>query len=82
MIPTQTDQVLDYLRNHPGATAQEVGNGCHPFVSNPRARMSDLRKLGYRIDKVDRGGRQTGFRVVEAPVDPVQVVLFFADVPA
>lgn len=76
-MKSQTDQVLEYLRNHPGATAQEVGNGCHPFVSNPRARMSDLRKLGYRIDKVDRGGRKTGFVVKEAT--PVQVALFFAE---
>jgi hypothetical protein len=72
---TQNEQVLDYLRRYPGSTAHEVENGCRPIVSNPRARMSDLRKLGYRIEKVKRGGRKTGFVVIDP--EPVQIAFFF-----
>jgi hypothetical protein len=75
--PTQNERVLAYLKAHPGATALDIAHGCHPWVSNPRARISDLRANGHRIELVKREDGRNGFRVVE--LEPVQVALFFAD---
>jgi helix-turn-helix protein len=66
--PTQSDRVLEFLRQHPLATALDIAHGCHPWVSNPRARISDLRAAGYVVRSEKRPDGRTGFRVVEAPV--------------
>jgi hypothetical protein len=77
--PSQNERVLAYLKAHPGATALDIAHGCHPWVSNPRARISDLRANGHRIELVKREDGRNGFRVVEPLTEPVQVALFFAD---
>lgn len=65
---TQNERVLAFLRANPGATALDIAHGCHPWVSNPRARISDLRAQGYIITPTKRTDRKTGFVVVEKPV--------------
>jgi helix-turn-helix protein len=71
--PTQSDRVLAFIREHPGATAIEISMGCRPWISNPRARLSDLRAAGYTIKPVRRADGRTGFVVVEA--EAVQMAL-------
>ena len=83
MTPTQNDRVLAFLREHPGATAMDVGLGCHPWVSNPRARFSDLRDAGHIIDCIRRDDGHNGYWLREAPVqstlfDEVDVAHCFA----
>lgn len=74
MEATQNERVLAYLRAHPGATAMELAHGCSPWVSNPRARISDLRANGYRVDMVKREDGRNGFVVVEpVPVASGQI---------
>ena len=46
---TQTERVVEYIRTHPGCTTMEITLALSPFVSNPRARMSDARKHGYEF---------------------------------
>lgn len=60
---TQSDRVLAFLRSHPQATALDIAHGCHPWVSNPRARISDLRANGHVIDMVKRDDGRNGFVV-------------------
>jgi hypothetical protein len=74
---TQSDRVLAFLRAHPLATALDIAHGCHPWVSNPRARISDLRAAGHVIRPMKRSDGKTGFLIVEAT--PVQTALFFAE---
>jgi len=62
---TQSARLLAYLRSHPDSTILEITYGLHPFVSNPRARISDLRAAGHRIGW---SGRPARFRLIEAPV--------------
>lgn len=62
---TQNERVLAFLRDHPLATALDIAHGCHPWVSNPRARISDLRAQGYVIRPEKRQDGKTGFVVVE-----------------
>lgn len=59
---TQNERVLEFLRSNPGCTALDIAHGCHPWVSNPRARISDLRAKGYVIECVG------GHYVVREPV--------------
>lgn len=61
--PTQSDRVLAFLFSENDPTAMEIAMGCHPWVSNPRARISDLRKAGYVIEAVKRPDGKTGFRL-------------------
>jgi len=65
---TQSQRVLAYLRAHPRATALEIGMGVHPWVSNPRARISDLRAAGYVIEPQRRTDGKMGFVVVREPL--------------
>ena len=60
---TQAERVLDYIRSHPDRTMLDLTLGLFPFVSNPRARISDLRAAGYVIEA---SGRPARYRVVEA----------------
>jgi hypothetical protein len=76
-MTTQNDRVLAFLRANPGATAMDVAHGCHPWVSNPRARISDLRAAGHVIDVVKRSDGKNGFVVREPEL--VQTALFFAE---
>lgn len=48
--PTQTERVLAFIRSHPGCRALDIAHGLDPWCSNPRARISDLRKQGVVID--------------------------------
>jgi len=57
--------VLAFLRANPGATALDIAHGLHPWCSNPRARISDLRAAGYIVRPEKRADGKTGFRVVE-----------------
>lgn len=61
---TQSDRVLAYLREHQDPTSMEIAHGTSPWISNPRARISDLRAEGHVIQKVRRPDGQTGFRLV------------------
>jgi helix-turn-helix protein len=74
--PTQSERVLEYLRQHPLATAMDISMGVRPWCSNPRARISDLRAAGYTIKPVKRSDGRTGFVVLEP--EPVQTALFFS----
>ena len=47
VVATQTERLVRFVREHPGASVMEITLGLSPFVSNPRARMSDARKHGY-----------------------------------
>jgi len=58
---TQAERVLDYIRSHPDCTMLDLTYGLYPFVSNPRARISDLRAAGYVIEA---SGRPARYRVV------------------
>ncbi len=60
---TQSERVLAFLRAHPLATALDIAHGCHPWVSNPRARISDLRAAGYVVEAQRRTDGKTGFVV-------------------
>ena len=62
---TQNERVLAFLRSNPGATALDIAHGCHPWVSNPRARISDLRAANYVIEPRKRADGKTGFWVRE-----------------
>lgn len=68
---TQNERVLAFLRANPCATALDIAHGCHPWVSNPRARISDLRAAGYVIEPRKRTDGKTGFVVVEPAVQLV-----------
>lgn len=70
---TQVERLLAYLRANPGASTMELQLALRPFVSNPRARISDARARGINVECVKRGDGQRGFRVVE---EPVQMVAF------
>jgi hypothetical protein len=76
--PTQSERVLAFLRAHPGATALDIAHGCHPWVSNPRARISDLRAAGHVVDMVRRTDGKNGFVVREPrPVTSGETVPMF-----
>lgn len=47
---TQSARVLAFIRAHPGCTALDIATNCSPWISNPRARISDLRAQGFVID--------------------------------
>lgn len=66
---TQTERIVAFLRAHPDATTMELQFGLAPFVSNPRARISDARAQGILIDCVTRADGRKGYRVIERRVD-------------
>lgn len=61
----QTERVRDFLLANVDPTALEITFGCRPWVSNPRARISDLRKEGHVITAVKRADGKTGFRLMQ-----------------
>lgn len=62
---TQNDRVAAYLLSHQGATTMEVAIGVHPWVSNVRARVSELRKAGYHVEPRKRPDGRTGFYITD-----------------
>jgi hypothetical protein len=67
--PTQNERVLDYLLRHPGTSAMTLINAL--AIPNYRARISDLRAMGYIIEaRRDKHGLFR-YRVVEEPVQMV-----------
>lgn len=64
---TQTQRVVAWIRANPGTTVMELQLALHPFVSNPRARISDARAAGHVIECARRFDGQMGFRLIEAP---------------
>lgn len=57
MKRTQAQRVLAFIEANPGCTTMDIQLGLSPFVSNPRARISDLRIAGHVIDcDKDRDG--------------------------
>ncbi len=56
-VVTQSERILRFIRDNPGCTTMDLTLGLAPFVSNPRARISDLRDAGHRIEakRVGRG---------------------------
>jgi hypothetical protein len=72
----QTERLVRYLRDNPGASSLEITLACD--IVNVTGRVSDARAQGVDIVcKRRRDGRQ-GYRVIEP--DPVQAALFFGDV--
>lgn len=47
---TQAQRLLAFLRSNPGTTTMQIQLGMSPFIANPRARISDLRAQGFRIE--------------------------------
>ena len=64
---TQTETLLRFLRNHPGATSLEITLATS--LVNVTGRVSDARALGFNVEcrKRDRDGRK-GYWLVEHPV--------------
>lgn len=52
---TQTERVVRYLREHPGATSMDLMRALN--CVNTTGRISDARKEGYVIDCVREDGR-------------------------
>ena len=63
---TQCARILAFLRANPGATTMELQLALRPFVSNPRARISDLRARGHTVECRRRVDGFEGFWVREA----------------
>jgi hypothetical protein len=71
---TQTERVKRFIERNPGCTTMQIQLGCQPFISNPRARISDLRAQGINVVARKRRDGVDGYwisravdRVVEAP---------------
>ena len=62
---TQNGRVLAYIRSHPGATVMECARAMDPYVSNVRARHSDLRVRGFDIRAEKRADGHDGFTLHE-----------------
>lgn len=62
---TQSERVLHYLMEHNGSTAMELTLALHPYVSNVRARVSDLRAHGNVIEARKRGDGNVGLYLVQ-----------------
>lgn len=63
---TQTERVIKFIREHPGCTTLDLLRGMDPPITNPRARISDIRKLpGFDVEckSVDGVAR---YRLIEA----------------
>lgn len=61
---TQSDRVLRFLMEHDGPTAMEITLALTPYVSNVRARISDLRAHGNVIEARKRRDGQVGMYLV------------------
>lgn len=68
---TQVQRLVRYLRVNPGASTMELQLALRPFVSNPRARISDARQSGIDIECIKRDDGQRGFVVRDEPTQTV-----------
>lgn len=78
--PTQNERVLAFISAYPGCTTMEIQRGMDPWCSNPRARISDLRREGreegWTIEPRTRLDGHVGFwYVVRKPTEPEQLRL-------
>jgi hypothetical protein len=62
---TQAERVERFIRANPGSTTMQIQLGCDPFISNPRARISDLRAKGIDVVCEKRPDGRDGFRIRE-----------------
>ena len=62
---TQAERVERFIRANPGCTTMQIQRGCDPWISNPRARMSDLRARGVDVVCEKRPDGREGFRIRE-----------------
>lgn len=46
----QMARLLAFVRANPGCTTMDIQLGMRPFIANPRARISDLRAVGFLIE--------------------------------
>ena len=60
---TQTQALLRYLRNHPGATSLEITLATS--LVNVTGRVSDARALGYTVECRKRSDGNRGYWIVE-----------------
>jgi hypothetical protein len=67
-VKTQTARIVDFIRHHPNCTTMELQLGLYPFVSNPRARISDARAAGYNVVCETRPDGRKGYTLREQPV--------------
>jgi len=63
---TDTARVIEWFREHPGSSVQEVRFGL--FISNVTGRMSDAREAGVTFDKWRDERGVYRYRLVEQPV--------------
>ena len=63
---TQSARVLAFIATNPGCSTMDITLGLSPFVSNPRARISDLRAQGHVIRLLRRPDGHDGY-VLHAP---------------
>jgi hypothetical protein len=75
---TQTDRLVDYVRNHPEATSLEITLAID--CVNVTGRVSDARAAGVDIRCVRRFDGNFGYVVVEP--EAVQLAAFFAETHA
>ena len=74
---TQAERVVRFIADNPGCTILDLTRGLDPFVANVRARISDARKDGHRIECRRRGDGVNGFWVMPQRVyDGDQAVLW------
>lgn len=62
---TQSERVRRYIAAHPLVSTMELQLALRPFVSNPRARISDLRAAGIDVACVARTDGQRGYVIKE-----------------
>ena len=76
-VPTDTERVVTWFREHPGSSVMEVRFGT--YISNVTARMSDAREAGVEFAKWRDDHGVYRYRVIEPEPEPVQVALFFSE---
>ena len=62
---TDTARVIEWFREHPGSSVQEVRFGL--FISNVTGRMSDAREAGVTFEKWRDERGVYRYRLVEKP---------------
>lgn len=75
---TQTERLRAFIEANPHCSILEITFGLHPFVANPRARISDLRAEAnrsgtFRVVKAKRKDGRDGYSV--EPIGPMTLGL-------
>lgn len=65
-MKTQTDRVVAFIRQHPGATSLEITLATGAV--NVTGRVSDARAEGHVIECKRRADKHQGYTLVEKPV--------------